>query len=199
MDFYQQVIDSFHNNIDITMQSLDELAEPIFQAGELLVQCLLNEGKIICCGEGQSGALAQIFVSNLLNRFDYERPGLPAINLTSDATTLIAIATDGSLSDIYAKQIRTLGQPGDILVVVANGTSSAILQSIQAAHDREMLVIGLSRQSHSDINSLMTHEDIDLQVPSDRRARVAEIQLLILNTICELIDIQLFGHGSDSA
>ena len=197
MDFYQRVLDIFHNNIDITMQSLDELAEPVFHAADAVTQCLLSERKVICCGEGQSGALSQIFVSNLLNRFDYERPSLPAISLPTDTTTLSAIATDGSYSDIFSKQIRALGQPGDVLLALSNGTNSATLQSIQAAHDREMLVIAICRQSQSDINALMLHEDIDIQIPSDRRARVAEVQLLILNSICELIDNQLFGHGSD--
>lgn len=198
MNSYQRVIDLFHDNIDINMQTLDELAETIFHASELLANCLLSDGKILCCGEGQSGALSQIFSSNLVNRFDYERPSLPAISLASDATLLSALAADSSFNDVFAKQIRALGLPGDTLIIIANGgASGTILQSIQAAHDRDMAVIALSRASNTDISSLMTPEDIDLLIPSTNRARVVEAQLLVLNTLCDLIDIQLFGHEED--
>jgi len=193
----QHVIELFHSTIDLTMASLDSLAAVISDSGALLAQCLLSENKILCCGDGQHGALAQIFCSNLVNRFDYERPGLPAIALSVDATTITAIAADGSFSDIFAKQIRALGQAGDILLVLSTGAgSSSTLQAIQAAHDREMIVISLCDQSSSDIAAIIQPEDIEINIPSTNRARILEVQLQTVNYLCELIDWQLFGGTS---
>lgn len=193
MDLQHQVSEIFHCNIDTVMRTMEELPDCIADGGALLAQCLLSEGKILCCGESQSGALAQIFASNLLNRYNYERPSLPAMALSADATTLTAITSDGNFNDIFAKQIRALGQPGDILLLVANSDAAGTgLQAIQAAHDREMLVISVSCGEH-DSAALLLPEDVEICVPNTDRARVAEAQLLILNCLCELIDHQLFG------
>ena len=196
MELDQHVIELFHSSIDTTMQSLDLLADTITDCGSLLVQGLLSDNKILCCGEGQSGALAQIFASNLLNRFNYERPSLPAIALCADATTLTAVTGDSTFNEVFATQIRALGQPGDLLLLLSNGSGSGTtLQAIQAAHDREMIVISISNEDCSDISALMLPEDIALCIPSANRARVAEVQLLSLNCFCDLIDQQLFGSS----
>ena len=194
MNLHEQVVEAFHSSIDITMQSLEDLAPRIADCSELIVQSLLSENKILCCGEGQSGALAQIFCSNLLNRFNYERPSLPAIALCTDATTMTAVTGDSTFNEIFAKQIRALGQPGDLLLVISNSSGSGTtIQAIQAAHDREMIVLSISNRDNSDISSLLLPEDLELRVPSANRARIAEAQLLAVNCLCELIDHQLFG------
>lgn len=194
MDLYQHVTELFHGNIDVSMRSLEELPADISECGELLVQCLLSENKILCCGEANNGALAQIFVSNLLNRFDYERPSLPAIALCTDATTLTAVTSDSTFNDIFAKQIRALGQAGDILLVISNpGQTGTALQAIQAAHDREMLVISIGSGDNNDASALLLPEDREVCIPTDIRARSIEAQLFVINCLCELIDKQLFG------
>lgn len=184
----------FQGSIDTTMQASQELTPLIAHCSELLVQCLLSEHKILCCGEATNAALAQIFTSHLLNRFDYERPGLPAISLSSDATTLSALCSDNTFSEVFSKQIRALGQSGDILLVLSNSDSqSTTVQAIQAAHDREMIVVSISDSDSQDISSLMLPEDIAFLIPSNQRPRVAEAQLLIIHCLCALIDQQLFG------
>ncbi len=194
MDSDQLVIELFHSSIDVTMRTLDEQALKVGECGSLMVQCLLNEHKILCCGEGASGALAQIFCSHLLNRFNYERPGLPAFNLSADATTLTALTADNGFNDIFANQIRALGQSGDLLLVISNDdTSGTTLEAIKAAHDRDMLVICLSNQSANDFSALLQPEDIELPIPSDSKARITEAQLQIVNYFSELIDHHLFG------
>jgi D-sedoheptulose 7-phosphate isomerase len=194
MELDQHVIELFHSSIDTSIQSLDSLATQISDCGLLLAQCLLNENKILCCGEGQSGALSQIFASNLLNRFNYDRPSLPAISLSADATTLTALSVDNTFNDIFAKQIRALGQAKDLLLVISNSNSSGTaIQAIQAAHDRDMIVVSISNQDNNDISALMLPQDVTLCIPSNNRARVVETQLLTLNCLCELIDQQLFG------
>jgi len=185
---------AFQNNFDINNQTLQTLAPLIAHGSELLVQCLLSEHKILCCGEASNAALAQIFTSHLLNRFDYERPGLPAISLACDATTLTALCSDNSFNEVFSKQIRALGQSGDILLVLSHGGSLATtIQAIQAAHDREMIVVSISDSDSQDISSLMLPEDIEFIIPGNDRPRVTETQLLIIHCLCALIDRQLFG------
>ncbi len=194
MDLDQHVIELFHSSIDTTMRTLDEQAAYISNCGRLMVQCLLSENKILCCGEGISGALSQVFSAHLLNRFDYERPSLPAINLSADATTLTALSGDSNFKDIFANQIRALGQRNDLLLIITNSDASGTaLEAIKAAHDREMVVVCLSDQGGKDFSALLQPEDIDITVPSRDRARVSEVQLQIINYLSSLIDRQLFG------
>ena len=199
MDLDQHVIELFHSSIDTTMRTLDEQSALVSRCGLLMAQCLLGENKILCCGEGISGALAQIFCSHLLNRFDYERPGLPAINLTADITTLTALTSDYGFNNIFSNQIRALGQDGDLLFVIANNTTSTtVLQAVKAAHERDMAVICLSDEASNDFSALLMAEDLHLIVPSINRARVAETQLQLINYLSELIDQQLFGSYQHS-
>jgi D-sedoheptulose 7-phosphate isomerase len=176
------------------MQSIESLAPAIAEASELVVQALLNEGKILCCGEGCSGLLSQHFASALLNRFQRERPSLPALALSGDGATLSAIAADSSFNEIFAKQIRALAQPQDVLLLISHSTGSGTaLQTIQSAHDRGIRVIVVCPDQNNDIQALLSAEDIELRIPSDQRARFMETALLALNCLCELIELQLFG------
>ena len=189
MDSDQLVIELFHSSIDVTMRTLDEQALKVGECGSLMVQCLLNEHKILCCGEGASGALAQIFCSHLLNRFNYERPGLPAFNLSADATTLTALTADNGFNDIFANQIRALGQSGDLLLVISNDdTSGTTLEAIKAAHDRDMLVICLSNQSANDFSAMLQTEDIELPIPTYSRTGADEANFQKVNNFPERKD-----------
>lgn len=188
-----QVSETIHGNIEVTMRVLEQLTELIASASELIARSLLSDNKILSCGIGQGAALSQIFCSHLLNRFHYERPGLPAVNLSADATTLTAITQDSSFQDIFANPIRALGQPGDILLMICDSGSNAALQAIQSAHDREMLTVALTSSECKQLTSLMLPEDIELCIPSGNRARVCEAQLLLINCLCEQLDKQLFG------
>lgn len=194
MDLDQHVIELFHSSIDTTMRTLDEQSSRVAESGMLMAQCLLSENKILCCGEGISTALANIFCAHLLNRFDYERPSLPAINLAADTTTLTALTGDCGFNNIFSNQIRALGQAGDLLFIIANHTTSGtVLQAIKAAHDHDMIVVCLSDALSNDFSALLQPEDIEIALPSTHRARIAETQLQVVNYLSELIDQQLFG------
>lgn len=195
MDLTEYAVESFHRHLDSTMQAIEPLGHCLADASEQLVHTLLGEGKILCCGEGGSGLLAQHFVESLLGRFQRERPALPAISLASDAATLTAIAGDGSFNDIFARQIRALGQERDMLLLVAHGSGSGTaLQAIVAAHDRGLRVVVLCNEQNSDLGALLGPDDIALRVPCASRARFLETGLLALHTLCELIELQLFGE-----
>ena len=199
MELDQQVIDLFHSSIDTTMRSLDGLTPQISAAGSLLAQCLLAGNKILCAGTGNSSALSQIFVANLVNRFDYERPNLPALNLSTDPATLTAITSDSGFNEIFAHPLRALGQPGDTLVIIAHGEGTGTtVQAIQAAHEKELRVVALCDQTHDDFTALLYPEDVLIAIPGENRARVIEVHLQIINYLSELIDQQLFGSHLSS-
>jgi len=194
MNLTDVVVDNFHRHIDTTMRVIEDLSPPIAAASEVLVGALLNDGKILCCGEGCSGLLSQHFANALLNRFQRERPGLPAISLNGDAAILTAIATDASFNEIFARQVRTLAQPNDILLLISHGTGSGTaLQTIQAAHDRNIRVIVLCGDNDADIRALFAADDVELRVDNVSRMQFMELGLLILHNLCELIEMQLFG------
>jgi D-sedoheptulose 7-phosphate isomerase len=190
----QRVITLFHESIEAKMHAGEELAPLIARASQFMVHALLGEKKILTCGNGISAAQAQIFTASLVNRFEQERPSLPAFNLGSDFTTQTAIGSDYSFNDIYAKQIRALGQAGDVLLLLTStGKASNLLQAISAAHDKEMQVIALTAGDGGDVAALLDRNDMELRVPSVAKPRIHEVHLLSLFCLCDLIDQQLFG------
>ena len=190
----QRVITLFHESIEAKMHAGEHLAPLIADASHLIVNALLNEKKVLTCGNGISGAQAQIFTAALVNRFEQERPSLPALSLGADYTTQTAIASDYSYNDIFAKQIRTLGQAGDVLLLItSSGSASNLLQAISAAHDKEMTIVALTGSDGGDVAALLDQHDLELRAPLTVKARIHEVHMLSLFCICDLIDEQLFG------
>ncbi|MFT6431299.1 MAG: D-sedoheptulose 7-phosphate isomerase [Halopseudomonas sp.] len=194
MDMQHRIRQLFTDSIETKTRAMDVLGPSIEQASQLMVNCLLNEGKILTCGNGGSAGDAQHFSSELLNRFERERPSLPALALTTDSSTITSIANDYSYDEIFSKQIRALGQPGDVLLAIStSGNSGNILQAIQAAHDRDMLVVALNGRDGGAMTSLLLPEDAEIRVPARSTARIQEVHLLAIHCLCDLIDRQLFG------
>ncbi len=191
----QRVITLFHESIEAKMQAGENLAPLIGEASQMIVHALLNGNKVLCVGNGFAAAHAQFFAASLVNRFEHERPSLPAIALGTDSTLHTAIASASSFNQVYAKPIRALGQAGDLLLLINNsGRQSSMVQAVQAAHDREMGVISLSGHEENDASALLDDiNDIELSINIESNIRVHEIQLLILLCLCDLIDNQLFG------
>jgi D-sedoheptulose 7-phosphate isomerase len=164
-------------------------------AADMMVEALLNGHKILVCGNGGSAADAQHFSAELLNRFERERPSLPAIALTTDTSTLTAIANDYSYDEVFAKQIFSLGQKGDILLAIStSGNSKSILSAIDSAHNRQMPIVTLTGKSGGELAALLQPQDIELRIPSNHTARIQESHLLILHCLCDLMDTRLFGE-----
>lgn len=194
MDNYDTIASGFQEVIELISLSVDQFVEPLQRAAAASSQALVGENKILCCGNGRGAAVAQLFSIAMVHRFEHDRPALPALCLSSDGGTLSALATAMGSPEIYARQVRALGQPGDILLGVAAGESnSSIIQAIRAAHDREMTVIILSGGDCADISSLLLPEDIEIHVPSSSAARIIELQTMIVHSLCKLIDHSLFG------
>jgi D-sedoheptulose 7-phosphate isomerase len=187
---------NFTDSIQTKINSADTIINIIAEASEEIVQALLEGHKILCCGNGGSACDALHFSAEMQNRFKQERPGLPAIALTSDIPTLTAIANDYHFSDIYAKQIRTLGHAGDLLLAIStSGNSMNIVNAIKAAHDKGMGVIALTGQDGGKIVEHLQEKDIEIRVPAEDTSRIQETHLLIIHCICDIIDFRLFGHG----
>ncbi len=186
---------NFQESVLVKQQAVEQLAPAIATAAERLSQSLLAEHKILSCGNGGSAGDAQHFSSELLNRFERERPGLPAIALTTDASTITSIANDYHFDEVFAKQVRALGQTGDILLAITtSGHSSNVIRAIEAAHDRGMTVIALTGRDGGEVANLMQDNDVELRVPASSTARIQEVHLLIIHCLCDLIDLQLFGQ-----
>jgi D-sedoheptulose 7-phosphate isomerase len=194
MQFQERISQHFQDSIETKQMAMEMLAPSIEVASECMVNSLLSGGKILSCGNGGSAGDAQHFSSELLNRFERERPSLPAIALTTDSSTITSIANDYHYNEVFSKQIRALGNNGDVLLAIStSGNSANVLQAIQAAHDREMHVVVLSGKDGGDITSILQPEDIEIRVPSDVTARIQEVHLLAIHCLCDLIDLQLFG------
>lgn len=191
-----RVKSNFTESIQTKINSADAIVNVIAEASEEIVQTLLEGNKILSCGNGGSACEALRFSSEMLNRFKQERPGLPAIALSADIPTLTAIANDYHFSDIFAKQIRALGQTGDLLLAIStSGNSVNILNAIKAAHDKNMGVVALTGHDGGKIADYLQEKDIEIRVPSFEIARIQETHLLIIHCICDIIDFRLFGYG----
>jgi D-sedoheptulose 7-phosphate isomerase len=195
MDLISRIKQNFQESISTKQISADLLAEPLSAAAQMITRCLLNGGKVLSCGNGGSAGDAQHFSSEMLNRFEMERPGLPAVALTTDSSTLTSIANDYSYDQVFSKQVSALGQHGDILLAIStSGNSANVNRAIEAAHDRDMQIIALSGKQGGDMSALLTAEDIEIRVPSESTARIQEVHLLAIHCICDLVDHQLLGQ-----
>lgn len=196
MDLIQRVKNNFIESVKLKTDLCDQLAPLIVSAAEIMTNALFNEKKILSCGNGGSAADAQHFSSEMLNRFELERPGLPALALTTDSSTLTSIANDYQYADIYAKQIRALGQPGDVLLAIStSGDSQNIIHAIDAAHERDMRIIAMTGREGGQAADLMQETDIEIRVTSWSTARIQEVHIMIIHSICDLIDQRLLGYG----
>lgn len=190
----QLIQQHFSESIETKINAADILVDPIAKAAEKMVQALMQGNKILACGNGGSASDAQHFSAELLNRFEVERPGLPAIALNTDTSTLTSIANDYHYDEVFSKQIKALGNAGDVLLAIStSGNSRNILQAITAAQDREVIVIALTGKDGGKIASLLKENDIEIRVPAEKTSRIQETHILVIHCLCSLIDQALFG------
>ncbi len=194
MDLLTRIKTHFSESIRTKSDAAETLPEIILAASQLLVECLLNNNKILVCGNGGSAADSQHFASEMINRFETERPSLPAIALTTDTSTITSIANDYSYNEVFAKQIRALGQAGDtLLLITTSGNSESILRACEAAQSRDLKIIALTGKEGGSLAGLLNSSDIEIRVLGSSTARIQETHLLVIHCLCDLIDKQLFG------
>lgn len=189
---------NFTESIQTKIAASEVLASPIENASMIMVQSLLNGNKILACGNGGSAGDAQHFSAELLNRYETERPSLPAIALTTDSSTITSIANDYHYDEVFSKQVRALGNKGDVLLAIStSGNSRNVIKAIEAAVSRDMPIIALTGKDGGDIAGLLSDNDVEIRVPSSRTARIQEVHLVAIHCLCDIIDTTLFPQTEE--
>ena len=194
MELTNRIRKHFDDSAQTKLQARDALAQPIADAAQALVTCLMNDGKILVCGNGGSAADAQHFAAELINRFEVERPALAAIALTTDSSVLTSIANDYDYSQIFSRQVRGLGMADDVLIAIStSGNSMNVVEAVHAAHERDMRVIALTGREGGTMGEVLEASDFHLCVHAESTARIQEVHLLVLHCLCDAIDHLLLG------
>jgi D-sedoheptulose 7-phosphate isomerase len=194
MDLTVRINKHFDDSAEVKRQSKAALAQPIADTAVAMADCLRQDGKILCCGNGGSAADSQHFAAELINRFEMERPELAAIALTTDSSVLTSIANDYDYNQIFSKQVRGLGRKGDVLLAIStSGNSANVVAAIEAAHARNMRVVALTGRDGGKMGAMLKQGDMHICVPAKVTARIQEVHLLVLHCICDGIDHLMFG------
>ena len=194
MDHYQFIAERFQDTIETITLSVDDLAGPLAEAADCMVKSLLDDRKIICCGNGVDAALAQLFTCYLVDSLHVDRPALPAMTLGAELAGLTAVAGSNGFDDIFSRQLQALGQPGDVLLCINTAEGEpGLLRAVEAARERNMIVVALTNNRGEALAAVLSQQDITLRVNAPDRARCLEVQAMAVHSLCELIDNQLFG------
>ena len=191
----QRIQQHFIDSADLKYQSAQTLSKPIAQAVQAILACVTSGGKVLACGNGGSAADAQHFSAEFVGRYERERPELGAIALTTDSSIITAIANDYDFASIFSRQVRALGQPGDVLLAITtSGNSANVLAAVEAAHEREMTVVALTGRGGGKMTHTLRDTDVHICVPHERTARIQEVHILVLHCLCDGVDNQLLGE-----
>jgi len=186
----------FNESVAAKLEAVDALAPAICAAIDTLLSALVDNRKVLSCGNGGSAALAQHFAAQLVNRYERDRPGLAGLALTTNTSILTATSNDYDFTQIFAKQVQALGQAGDILLAIsASGDAANVLEAVHAAHERDMIVIALTGNDGGRLLESLSETDVHIMVPHQRTARIQEIHLLTIHCLCDGIDTMLLGEN----
>lgn len=194
MDLISRIGQHFTDSAQTKLDAIEMLAAPIAQAATLMADSLVDNGKILVCGNGGSAADAQHFAAELVGRLEAERQGLAAIALTTDSSIMTAVANDYGYDTVFKRQVRALGQPGDVLLAIStSGKSPSIVEAIHAAHDNDLHVVALTGKGGGLVGGMLREGDVHICVPSSRTLRIQEVHLLTVHCLCDAIDCLLLG------
>ena len=191
----QRIQQQFIDSADLAYQWAQTLARPVSDALQALLACVTGGGKVLVCGNGASGALAQYMAALMVGGMERPRPELPALALNADAATLTAVARRGEFADVFAAQVRALGAAGDVLLVLtSNGNTANLVRAAQAAHERDMVVLALTGRGGGELARMLRETDVHVGVPQESVARIHEAHQLVLHSLCDGLDAQLLGE-----
>jgi phosphoheptose isomerase len=187
-----------HESAEVTRRTADACADDIARAADLIARAIAAGGKILLCGNGGSAADSQHMAAEFVGRLtkDFPRPGIPAIALTTDTSVLTALANDNDFGDVFARQVATLGRPGDVLIGIStSGRSANVVQAAVEARARGLAVVVLTGLE----GELTTIADVAVKVPSRSSQHIQESHLAIEHAMCHLIERQLHGSAAHAS
>lgn len=184
---------NFTQSIETKQQAQSTMVAPIADAVKLIVAAFQSGNKMLICGNGGSAADAQHFAAEFTGRYEMERTPLAAVALTTDTSALTAIGNDYGFDVVFSKQVEALGQAGDILYAIStSGNSGNVIKAIEVAKARGMHIIAMVGKDGGKIAQMLSGADVNLCVPANRTARIQEVHLLTLHTICDAVDTLMF-------
>ncbi len=177
-------------SISLKQRFAAEQGEKVVAAAQMLAESLRAGGKIMLFGNGGSAADAQHIAAEFVNRFQIERPPLAALALTTDTSILTAIANDYDFREVFAKQVKALGRPGDVAWGLStSGASANVAEALSAARELGLKTLALSGR---DGGPVAAQADIALVAPSHNTPRIQEVHITIGHVLCDLVDYLLF-------
>jgi D-sedoheptulose 7-phosphate isomerase len=183
------------NSYEIKKAILEDnkLIELISNIGEILIKTYKSGNKLLIAGNGGSAADAQHIAGELVSKFYFDRPALPAIALTTDTSILTAIGNDYGYEKVFSRQIEANGVKGDVFLGIStSGNSKNIIEGIKTAKNKDILTIGLTGRNGGKMKDLC---DYCICVPSDETPRIQEAHILIGHILCSIIEEAIFGKG----
>jgi D-sedoheptulose 7-phosphate isomerase len=194
MNLEQQITQHFQDSAQLKLDALEQLRPHILAGAVAMAEAIRRGNKVMVCGNGGSAADSQHFAAEFLNRLEMERGELAAMSLTTDTSTLTSIANDYSYDEIFSKQVRALGKPGDILfAITTSGNSKNVLKAVEVAHARQIQVIALTGRDGGKMTGVLAASDVHICVPHERTLRIQEVHILVIHCFCDLVDTILFG------
>ena len=188
------IAEALREGLRIKEDFINKNTSKLIHLAEHISKAFKNDRKLLMCGNGGSAADAQHLSAEFVNRFQLERPPLPALALTTDTSIITSVANDYSYDEVFSKQIKALGVEGDILLAIStSGRSENVLSAIRTAKKKGLYTVGLIGGDGGEMRKLV---DLALVVESDRTPRVQETHILAGHIICELVEYILFQGDS---
>ena len=181
-----RVDESFREVAALADRLRQNSATTIVAAAELVHRAITSGNKILTCGNGGSAAEAQHFIAELVGRFLTEREPLAGVALTVDTSVLTAVGNDYGYDEVFARQVKGIGKPGDVLLAIStSGSSPNVLKALAAARECGLVTIALvGEESSPELDAC----DLVITIPDPSTPRIQEMHLVVLHLICELVD-----------
>jgi D-sedoheptulose 7-phosphate isomerase len=188
------IAEALKEGLRVKEEFINKNTSKLIHLAERISKAFKNDRKLLICGNGGSAADAQHLAAEFVNRFQLERPPLPALALTTDTSIITSVANDYSYDEVFSKQIKALGVEGDILLAIStSGRSESVLSAIRTAKKKGLYTVGFIGGDGGEMRRLV---DLTLIVKSDRTPRVQETHILAGHIVCELVDYILFQRDS---
>jgi D-sedoheptulose 7-phosphate isomerase len=185
-----KLLETVEESARLSREFFEKEAESVLRAGRLLTEALREKKKLLIFGNGGSAADAQHFSAELVNRYRRDRPGLPALALTTDSSTLTSIANDTDYEHVFSRQIEALGLSGDVAIAIStSGNSPNVVRGAAVARSMGLRTLGLAGR---DGGKLVSEVELCLTVRHSETARIQEVHALLIHLFCEMIEVELY-------